>query len=243
MFQIQDFTEVHLASVTNRIEKHGDEDVPAVSLSVSFTTENTLLDLIDPGLRHALFKAKPDAEPELPEMEQTTPVLRCNSIEKLTLTTAHEGWRLAMDQGIDESAPLEFGGCKVDKITVDAHQGGSVTIKLRVGTSDVDAERLGKLAVNNGQSIWIKLLKPAKPADVIDGTVGHPGAAAAGESAEDLFAQQHGGPDDDGPQPGDDDDDGASPDDDAAAFEAGAAAALAGAGVKPARGKRAKVLQ
>lgn len=242
MFEITEFTEVHLASVTNRIEKHGDEDVPAVSLSVSFTTENTLLDLIDPGLRHALFKAKPDAEPELPEMEQTTPVLRCNSIEKLTLTTMHEGWRLAMDQGIDETAPLEFGGCKVDKVTVDAHQGGSVTIKMRVGTSDVDAERLGKLAVNNGQSIWIKLLKPAKAADVIDGTVGHPGAAAAGDDATDLFAQQHGGPDD-GPQLDDDDDEGASPDDDAAAFEAGAVAALAGAGVKPARGKRAKVLQ
>ena len=29
MFQIPEFTEAHLASVTNRIEKHGDEDVPA----------------------------------------------------------------------------------------------------------------------------------------------------------------------------------------------------------------------
>ena len=242
MFEITEFCEVTLASVTNRIEKHGDEDVPAVSLSVVFTAENTLLDLIDPGLRHALFKAKPDAEPELPEMEQTTPVLRCNSIEKLTLTTMHEGWRLAMDQGIDESTPLEFGGCKVDKVTIDAHQGGSVTIKMRVGTSDVDAERLGKLAVNNGQSVWIKVLKPEKAPDVIDGTVGHPGAADAGKaSAADLFAQQHGG-DDDGEGPADDDEAG-DPGDDAAAFEAGAAAALAGAGVTPARGKRAKVLQ
>ena len=197
MFEITEFAEVTLASVTNRIEKRGDEDVPAVSLSLVFTAENTLLDLIDPGLRHALFKANPDAEPELPEMEQTTPVLRCNSIEKLTLTTRHDGWRLAMDQGIDESTPLEFGGCKVDKVTVDAHQGGSVTIKMRVGTSDVDAERLGKLAVNNGQSVWIKLLKPLKAADVFDGTVGHPGAAEGQASAADLFAQQHGRADDD----------------------------------------------
>ena len=36
MFEIQEFTEARLASVTNRIEKHGDEDVPAVSLTVEF---------------------------------------------------------------------------------------------------------------------------------------------------------------------------------------------------------------
>ena len=59
-----------------------------------------------------------------------------------------------------DGTPATDRNLYVDRITVDAHQGGSVTLKLRLGTSDVDAQSLGKLAVNNGQSIWIRLLKP-----------------------------------------------------------------------------------
>ena len=180
-------------------------------------------------------------------MEQVTPILRCNSIEKLTLTTVHEGWRLLVDEGIDEDDPMVFGKVKVDRITVDAHQGGSVTLKLRLGTSDVDAQSLGKLAVNNGQSIWIRLLKPVLAAPAIDGSVGHP--ALAGErDATDLFAAGAG--QDDGPGEGDpdefSDDEGAAADsgaDEQAELEAGMSQALASSGVKPKRGSRAKVLQ
>lgn len=190
MFEITEFTEARLTAVTNRIEKHGDEDVPAVSLSVELTTANTILDDIDPGLRHALYKAV-DSQDELPGVEPATPVLRTNSIDKVSLTTSHEGWRLFVDDGIDDTTPMAFGGVKVDKLSVDAKQGGSIVLKMRLGTSDVDAEKLGKLGMHNGQSIWVQLLKPEKAADVIDGSTeaferDHPDAG-------DLFAAQHGG--------------------------------------------------
>lgn len=185
MFQLTEFTQAALTSVTNRIEKRGDEDKPAVTLMVEITAPNTLLDTIDPGLRHALYKAKPDAEPELPEMEQVTPILRTNSIDSVALTTVHEGWSLHLDDGIDDTDPVVFGSVKVDKLKVDAKQGGSIVLKLRMGTSDVDADRLGMLGMHNGQDIWMKLLPPEKPAAgtteatgaEIDGTKGHPGAA------------------------------------------------------------------
>jgi hypothetical protein len=257
MFELTDLTEARLASVTNRIEKHGDEDVPAVSLTVEFTAENTLLDLIDPGLRHALYKAKPDAEPELPDMEQTTPVLRCNSIDKVRLTTAHEGWRLFVDDNIDESDPMAFGGVKVDKLELDALQGGSVKFRMRLGTSDVDADKIGALGMNNGQSIWLRLLKPEKVEPAIDGTTeafnrDHPGAAEGQGSLLDTDASSE--PRDDGkgtfaddmgegdPDP---DDDGSghtdSGADEQAQLEAGMRESLAAAGVKPKRQARAKV--
>lgn len=190
MLEITEFTEARLASVTNRTEKHGDEDVPAVTLAVEITTANTILDGICPGLRHALYKAF-EGQEQLPGIELSTPVLRSNVIEKVQLTTAHEGWRLQVDDGIDDTDPMDFDGVKVDKLKVDAKQGGSITLGVRLGTSDVDSERLGKLAMHNGQSIWIKLLKPEKAEPAIDGSVeaferDHPGAAGA--SAEDLFA-------------------------------------------------------
>lgn len=212
MLEITQFTEARLASVTNRTEKHGDEDVPAVTLAVEITTANTILDGICPGLRHALYKAV-EGQEQLPGIELSTPVLRSNVIEKVQLTTAHEGWRLQVDDGIDDTTPMDFEGVKVDKLKVDAKQGGSITLGVRLGTSDVDSERLGKLAMHNGQSIWIKLLKPEpKPEGAteatgaeIDGTKGHPGAAGA--SAEDLFAAAGTSDDEEAGEsvPGDDD--------------------------------------
>lgn len=193
MLQLTEATEATLAAVTNRTEKHGDDDVPAVSLQISIEAANTLLDCIDPNIRLALYKAV-DGQEQLPGIEPATPVLRCNSFDQIALTQAHEGWTLEIDDSIDEDAPMRFGGVKVDKLRVDAKQGGSIVLRMRMGTSDVDADRLGALAMHNGQSIWIRLRAPDPKAPAIDGTVeaferDHPDAG-------DMFAAQHGeGPD------------------------------------------------
>ena len=196
MFQLAEFTQATINSVTPRVEKHGDDDKPAVSIKLSIEGPNTLLDAIDPHIRHALYKAKPDETPELPGVEPATPILRCNAFDKHTLTASHEGWTLAIDSEVDDTDPMLFGGCKVDKFAVEAKQGGTVVLSFRVGTSDVDADRLGWLGMHNSESIWITLTPPPKPVDAIDGTneafkKDHP-------DASDLFAAQHGkGPDDD----------------------------------------------
>lgn len=169
MFQILEFTDAHVASVTNRTEKHGDESVPAVSIGLELTAANTILDQIDPKLREALYKALDDQE-QLPGVEPATPVLRCNSIDRAVLPTSHDGWTLQVDDGIDESEPMTFGSVKVDKFSVEPKQGGSIVLRFRAGTSDVDADKLGKLAMHNGQSIWLTLKAPDKQADAIDGT-------------------------------------------------------------------------
>ncbi len=217
MFKITEFTEVHLATFTKREETHGDEKVAAVSVTLELTGANTLLDAIDPAIRHALYKAV-EGQDQLPGVEPATTVLRCNSFEKHTLSAAHEGWSLAVDDGIDETKPMLFGGCKVDRLVVEAKQGGSIVLRFRVGTSDLDAERLGML---HGHSMWITLLPPEKKPDAIDGSAegyerdrqraaedgqgdlldpDSPEAAladAVGRTPEPEF-DGHGGPDDDG---------------------------------------------
>lgn len=190
MFQITEFQEAKLATLTPRNEKHGDDDVPAVSLRLELTVPNTILDTIDPKLREALFKPKPDAEPELPDIEASTPILRCNSIDRVTLPTKHEGWTLAVDDGIDESQPSTFGGCKVDTFSVEPLQGGSIVLRFRVGTSDLDAAKSGMLGMHVGQQIWITLTPPEPKPEAIDGTgeqfsADHPDAGS-------LFAAAHG---------------------------------------------------
>lgn len=192
MFQLTEFTEATLTAVTNRVEKHGDDDKKAVSIGIEIVAANTLLDTIDPTLRESLFKAVEDQE-DLPGIERATPVLRSNSIERVSLPTKHEGWTLAVDDGIDDTTPMLFGGCKIDKLSVEPKQGGSVLLRLRCGTSDVDADKLGKLAMHNGESIWITLTAPEKPADAIDASSS---ADDLPPSAGDLFAAEHGGPED-----------------------------------------------
>lgn len=162
MFQILEFTEARLATLTSRSEKHGEDDKPAVSLGLELTVGNDLLDSIDPEIARALFK-HPDTKP-LPGVRDAMTVLRCNSFERVTLPTKHDGWTLQVDDGIDDSNPLTFGSCKVDKFSVEPHQGGSVTLRLRIGTSDLDAARSGMLAMHVGQPIWITLVAP-KPGE------------------------------------------------------------------------------
>lgn len=221
MFQINEFTEARLATLTNRSEKHGDEDVPAVSLGIEITAANTLLDSIDPKIRHALYMAV-EGQEQLPGIEQATPVLRCNSFDRHTLPAKFEGWTLHVDDGIDETTPKVFGGCKVDKLNIEAKQGGSIVLRMRVGTSDLDADRSGMLGMHIGQSIWVTLTAPLKKPDAIDASSD---AKDLPPSAEDLFT---GGPagEDDGPEEEGDGSEGGEPDADGAdpSIMAGAAA-------------------
>lgn len=191
MFEILTMTEVHLATFTKREETHGDEKVAAVSIGVELTGANTLLDAIDPQIRHALYRVVDEAAEPMPGIEPATPVLRCNSFEKHSLTATHEGWTLCVDDGIDETAPMTFGGCKVDKLAFEAKQGGSVVLRFRIGTSDLDAERLGKLGMLHGHAMWITLKAPEKKAEAIDGTTA--AFQADHPDAGDLFAAGHGG--------------------------------------------------
>lgn len=186
MLQIHEFTEAHLATLTPRSQKHGDDEVPAVSLGLELTVGNTLLDAIDPNIREALFK-RIDGQPDLPGVESSTPVLRCNTIDRVTLPTKYEGWTLEVDDGIDDTTPKAFGSCKVDKFSVEPKQGGSCLLRIRIGTSDLDAERSGMLGMHVGQSIWIKLRAPEKQVEQPAGNDQSEGQDEQ-EDAGDLFA-------------------------------------------------------
>ena len=232
-FELLTATPAILTSVTPRTETHGDEKVFAISLGLKLTGANTLLDKLSPTLRTTLYKAV-EGQDGLPGIEESTPLLRTRGIDMVNLAGTLEGWTITVDHGIDEHDPITLGGAKVDKFRVSPNEGGSVELLFRVGSNDIDATEAGLLCSHLSQEIMITLKAPQKPAEAIDGTgadflADHPEADAG-----DLFAAAHG--QDDGPQ----DDDGADNegsttdvDDDGAEFEAGAAQALAAAGVKP----------
>lgn len=194
MFQLLDATPAKLATVTNRTEKHGDEDVPAVTLGIRITTANTLLDLLSPGLCAQLYKApeEPDAQPGLDGMDHVVlPLRRDTIIDRLALKGELNGYTAVIDFGIDETSDIKLGGAKIDGFVVTPHEGGSIDLALRIGSSDLDELKAGRLAMLNKHEIQLKLLAPERKPDAIDGSVeafrrDHPGAAAGGGAADDM---------------------------------------------------------
>lgn len=269
-FELATKTPATLSSVTPRIEKHGDRDVPAVTLGLRITAANTLLDLLAPGLMAMLYKPV-EADPvqgELPEVEQaiSMPLLRVRIIDVLHLRGELSGWALAIEYGIDESSAIHLGGCKVDKFRVTPAEGGSIELALRIGTRDVDEESMGRLTMLLGHEINITLIAPVRDsAPVIDGSVDafakdHPEADLFGEpdpvqqDAAAMFAEQHGQDGEGGPGAGDSDDVGTDSEGgeaditrggeawpgEAAELEAGMAASMAAAGLAPKAARRTR---
>lgn len=237
-----------LSSVTPRTERHGDDEVFAISLGFKLTTANTILDRLNPTLRDALYKSV-EGQEVLPGVDPTTPLLRTRAIDSLSLGACFEGWTLTIPHGIDEDQPIKLGNARVDKFKVTPHEGGSIDLTFRVGSNDIDATEAGLLCARLGQEVDISLTAPviANGMPAIDGSVD--AFKADHPDAGDLFAaganEQHAGDfgTDDAPGTGSSDDagsdsEGGETDSGAAEFEAGVQKALDSAGVAPKRGRR-----
>lgn len=201
MFELTSPTLATLISVTPRTEIHGEDRVFAISLGIKITAPNTILDGLSPTLRQTLYKAV-EGQEQLPGVEESTPLLRTRGIDLLSLAGKLEGWTLTVDHGIDEGDPITLGGCKVDHFKVDPHEGGTVDLMFRIGSTDIDATEAGLLCSKLSQEISIQLTAPERPADAIDASSS---ADDLPPTAGDLFAAEHGGPEggEDWPFPGD----------------------------------------
>jgi hypothetical protein len=212
LFELTESTEATLTSVTPRVERHGEDEIPALSLGLKITTSNLILDKLSETLRRTLYM-KPEGQEDLPGVIETTPLLRTRGIEQVSLNAAFEGWTMAIDYGVDEGDPILCGDCKVDNFRVKPMEGGTVDLLFRVGTSDLSADEAGILWSKNHQEVYITITAPKQAeGPVIDGTVGHPGLANGGDSlglggpededgsegghpdATDIFAAEHGAP-------------------------------------------------
>lgn len=208
MFQLLNPTRATLTTFTGRTEVHGKDRVPAVSFRLRFSGPNTLLDLLSPTLRPAIYTAA-EGQEDLPGVEPATPHLRSKDVKHLALESiSYEGWTVHVEHGIDDSTRLEMGSSKIDAFSVDFHDGGTVEIECRVSTCDIDAEGAGLLWSKQTREVPVcfiapKTLETNTGPEVIDGTKGHPGAglfdgpdddadSEGGEpDATDTFIEQH----------------------------------------------------
>lgn len=193
-----------LTKTTPRKEIHGEDHVQAISLRLAWDTTNDNLALLHPNLKPLLFWKTPavEAQAELAGLPEITPNLRVPELAlAVKIDADYTGYTLHIERGIDESSCLELYVCTLSKFTVDAREGGSVTIAWSLASNkEITPELVGILCGLEGEEIIATLTPPAiATGDVIDGSVeaferDHP-EMGEGQDAGDLFAEAHGGSD------------------------------------------------
>nr|WP_251010393.1 hypothetical protein [Variovorax paradoxus] len=206
-FQLENLTQVLITNANPRRELHGDERVRAIDIAFSLTGENTLLDLIEPGLRehHYFNKAMTSGQEPLPGVIIPLPNLR---YPKLPLAYAYgkgekfRGYRFIWDWGT-EGDHADFTDVVLANLHYELSEGGSVTV---MGTIQYNGEELqdndvyGELSglASEGE-IYMKLLAPADLLPVKKGyragkpdTPTPPAEPDPEQDAGDIFAAQHG---------------------------------------------------
>lgn len=155
MFAITDPKSLRLTKLNLRDEHHGDQTKKAADLIVSGQWPNTILDLLHPALRAALYsKAGPAASDDV-QRDLDLPVTDMPNIRFARLGTPVkwdlkiEGATVSVHYGAGRPMVLQL--CKVDSFTIEPLEGGTVEIGFKISTSTELTEKvLGKLAIITG---------------------------------------------------------------------------------------------
>lgn len=159
-FQITEPRTVTIRSVTSRVERHGEEKVPGVSVGIVMAAPARLLDMIDPELR-GMFWAVP-ATADLPGVEPAQPMdVRCkllagpHSVEK-----QYEGYTLTICH-IDGSEVCTLDACKVNDVHFLPQSDGMCRLAFKVHAAEDDPETRGHIDTLLQREVDITLTAPA----------------------------------------------------------------------------------
>lgn len=167
-FQLTEVTKVTIRKTNTRTELHGEERVRAIDIAFALTGENTLLDMIEPGLRehHFCNKSLTAGQENLPGVVIPLPNLR---FPRLPLTydfakgEKWRGFRFMRDYGLDDKR-WDFTDAVLSNLHYELSEGGSVKV---LGTVSYNGDELqdnqvyGELSglASEGE-IYIKMIAP-----------------------------------------------------------------------------------
>lgn len=194
-FELLDFTGVKLDNTNSRMQKHGEENVPALDLAITLTANNKVLDLIHHALRPTLFcaqgaqgKAPTQAEMDLPVDD--LPNVRFPHLDyPVKYDSMLTGYTLTVDYGRGGESNLRLKTCDIKTFKITPIEGGSVEVKFTVQCADgVDERIVGKLSMLQQSEISITLEGPeiVEPANVTPIKRGRPKKTTAAEAQQGI---------------------------------------------------------
>lgn len=160
--------QARIGSVTNVTEKHGDEDVPAMSVGLHFVAGPAHIDGLDKGLRRSMFRKATKEEAPQTELEGTVEHGGLNKVlfphvGPINWTEVFTGYTMKVGSGLTTTDTEKvIKDVKVSKIRLEPKDGGSVVTKLSAHF-EVDETLAGALAVSQGKTIELTLEPPYIP--------------------------------------------------------------------------------
>jgi hypothetical protein len=149
--------EVRLDHVNPRMEKHGDEHVPACDLKFAFRASNDVLSEFDPGLKAALY-GRPD-EPDLVDEPGYMPRLRFPLMGRVKWAKEFAGYTLTYHAGVDERSDIVLELVELDRFGFTCMDGGTVEVSFRARCNP-DASVIGRLCGVMQSEISCTLMPP-----------------------------------------------------------------------------------
>jgi hypothetical protein len=168
MFQLEKTQQATCTNANPRTELHGEERVRAIDLSFCITGENTLLDLIQPGLRehHYCNNALKEGQEVLPGMLIPLPDLRFPRLPLSYHFAKGEKWRgyrWIWDWGT-EGEHADFTDVVLSNVHYEILQGGSCKVFFTIqynGGELSDNDVYGELAgLASMGEIYFQLIAP-----------------------------------------------------------------------------------
>lgn len=161
MFALQEHAAT-VTSVTNIAEKHGNARVPAVSIGLAVTGANTLLNEFDPDLRTLLFR-KPQPRPGdfLTDLDvDVLSELRFPFLKNPSWNREYAGYQLRFVIGATGSEDVLLSEVDLKAFSINALEGGSVTISFKAHAQPFSESDHGKIARMLMQECTLTLVPP-----------------------------------------------------------------------------------
>lgn len=146
-----------LTHVNVREERHGEETVVAVDLTVAADVPNDFLSYLDPTFKFALY-AKVPGQNELIEDNSHVPHLRYGFLPELRVVGAMEKASVTI-HGSNPKKDILLEA-KVDKLRLMPRDGGTVGILIRVQARP-ESDIIGRLVGMLGAEIKVSVVPPA----------------------------------------------------------------------------------
>lgn len=162
MFSLNE-TNLLLANVNPRSERHGEDMVLAADLKLTVKTSNDILSEFHPSLKSALYGKQGGSQGELVDIPGHLPELRFPQIGKIRWEKEFAGYELRVHWGIDGSTDIVLSDCKIDKFSFECLDGGSVVFGFRAIVHPAASE-MGRLCDLIQKEITVTLTPPDEAA-------------------------------------------------------------------------------
>lgn len=163
MFELHKI-QAKVSSVSPHAEKHGKENVPAISVKFDAKVPAIVLDGLDKTLRKILFRkpAKDEVvQGELPGTDETEGLTakKYPNIPSLAWTEKLLGYQLDIGSGLESTGLLEIDDVKVSGFVIEAMDGGTVGLSFKCDFKS-DAKLAGALCQMLQETVEISLASP-----------------------------------------------------------------------------------